>query len=121
MNLTAKTAALTSAFASVLAAGLMAATPALAAPADGPGPGTISDKTANSPTYLTNVKIGGATVKDADGIRWVRRYKDQWHSASQGGNCAKSLNVVQKLGHSNTFKVVDCKGVEKTFYFQVAG
>lgn len=123
MNLTAKTVAATLALAAALTAGLSAA-PALAAPAPVDGPAKISAG-ADSPTYLSDQKIGQATVNDLNGIKTVTWYSaDNWHSytSAPATSCTKTWTIAEHFGYEGEkFSVTDCKGNKKTFHFLANG
>lgn len=111
-NLNAATAA------AFLLAGLaLSAAPAGAAP--GPsGPDTLSN---DSPTSVTHTGVGKATVKDANGIKFVTHYEDDWHATSKypAKSCTKEWAITQHypiLGQK--FTVTDCQGNKKSFTFQ---
>ncbi|MGQ0845404.1 MAG: hypothetical protein ACT4QF_14865 [Sporichthyaceae bacterium] len=115
----AKTTVATTAVA-LLAAGFFAAS-AEAAPAPQPGPGGLS---ADSPTSMSYTGMGKAKVTDANGIRRVVQYKDQFHATTtySSNACVTSLSVSQHYPiDGQKFKVVDCSGNERTFAFQVNG
>lgn len=115
----AKTYATTTA-AALLAAGLFASS-AAAAPAPQPGPGTLS---ADSPTSMVYTGPGKAKVSDANGIRRVVQFKDQWHSTTTylSNACVTSLSVSQHYPvEGQKFSVTDCSGNVRTFAFQTNG
>ena len=113
MNAT-KTAAT---LAATLTLGLLAATPANAAPS----PDKLS---ADSPTSAVITANGWANLTDNDGIKTVTHYSDAFHSYTEGpaSTCTKTWKVAQHFPiDGQKFTVTDCKGFKKSFTYHVNG
>lgn len=105
--------------AALLAAGFIT-TSAAAAPMPQPGP---NDKlSADSPTSMSYTGLGKAKVTDANGIRRVVQYEEQFHGTTtyMSDSCVKTVNVTQYYPiDGQKFSVTDCSGNVRSFKFQV--